>query len=58
MQQLGEINSNQLPIRAFAISSHQLISSNQQPTQSANDNEELAYQRIVSKLSIAWGVID
>ena len=47
--QLGEINSNQLPIRSFAISRHQLISSNQQATESANDNEVLAYQRIVSK---------
>ena len=48
--QLGEINSNQLPIRSFAISSLQLISSNQQQTASANDNEALAYQRIASKL--------
>ena len=46
----GEINSNQLPIRSFAISD-QLISCNQQATESANDdNEALANQRIVSKL--------
>ena len=48
--QLGEINSNQLPIWSFAISGHQLISSNQQQTESANDNEALAFQRIVCKL--------
>ena len=48
--QLGEINSNQLPIRSFAISD-QLISCNQQATESANDNEALADQRIVSKLA-------
>ena len=45
----GEINSNQLPIRSFAISD-QLISCNQQATESANDHDALAYQRIVSKL--------
>ena len=44
------ISGDQLPIWSFAISGHQLISSNQQQTASANDNEALAYQRIASKL--------